>query len=353
MCCIFTCFGWMIDLVQRVWTFAMSCCISSAICCVMMTSSLSGIALGYNYSLAEYIDLKETNVSVYLKRGVFDDEIADDVSWRRSGNMPAPGQNQVTDGGPDIEETPVRSGRRLDDSVFDSNDHNKFEGSLMKLTGKPLDAPITPTPFTPDLKMAEVQSGALNELDRMKALQGLMNMRKYNIDAASTTPSTTTTPEDSRRRFAALNPDPDIKQSAYPSTLIPQYPLPPIGDILSGRRFDPHDPRLFNMLNPARTAVPDRYFAQFRPYTKIETVGLYNEIYPVEKRTSPRPVPLNIRPIRPSTEASRRQEYSGPPVRIFTSKDAVKFKDDDDIKSGDETDRIGEKMRQELSRIIS
>lgn len=38
-----------------------------------------------------YIFITETNVSVYLKRGVFDDEIADDMEWRRSGHQPVAG----------------------------------------------------------------------------------------------------------------------------------------------------------------------------------------------------------------------------------------------------------------------
>lgn len=33
----------------------------------------------------------ETNVSVYLKRGIFDDEIADDMDWRRRGHQPVDG----------------------------------------------------------------------------------------------------------------------------------------------------------------------------------------------------------------------------------------------------------------------
>lgn len=33
----------------------------------------------------------ETNVSVYLKRGIFDDDIADDFSWRRAGHLPIAG----------------------------------------------------------------------------------------------------------------------------------------------------------------------------------------------------------------------------------------------------------------------
>lgn len=35
--------------------------------------------------------IPETNVSVYIKRGVFDDEFADDIDWRRSGHMPVGG----------------------------------------------------------------------------------------------------------------------------------------------------------------------------------------------------------------------------------------------------------------------
>ncbi|XP_052753193.1 uncharacterized protein LOC128201166 [Galleria mellonella] len=159
MCCIFTCCGWVIDLVQRLWTFTMSCCISSAVCCVIVTASLSGVALGYNYSLAEYIDLKETNVSVYLKRGVFDDEVVDDMDWRRSGHMPMAGhigESNLRNGAPEDEETTLRSGRRLDDSVFESDEQNKYEGSLMKLTAKAPDPSTKAEGYTADPMMAEV-----------------------------------------------------------------------------------------------------------------------------------------------------------------------------------------------------
>lgn len=37
----------------------------------------------------------------------------------------------------------AKSGRRMDDNIFQSDDQNRFEGSLMKLTAKPLDPGIT------------------------------------------------------------------------------------------------------------------------------------------------------------------------------------------------------------------
>ncbi|XP_028041330.1 uncharacterized protein LOC114251315 [Bombyx mandarina] len=191
MCCIFTCCGWMIDLFQRLWTFTMSCCISSAVGCAFLTASVSGIALGYNYSLAEYIDLKETNVSVYIKRGVFDDEIADDMEWRRSGHMPIAGhirEDNLMTGSPE-EENPQasKSGRRLDDSIFESDDQNKFEGSLMRLTAKAPAFSTTTKPATSDLEMAEIMSKyQLGSVDQLKAIQGLINMRKSG-DARDTT----------------------------------------------------------------------------------------------------------------------------------------------------------------------
>lgn len=41
------------------------------------------------------------------------------------------------------ESTTLRSGRRLDDSIYESNDRNNFEGSLMRLTAKPIETSST------------------------------------------------------------------------------------------------------------------------------------------------------------------------------------------------------------------
>lgn len=63
----------------------------------------------------------------------------------------------VMTGAPE-EENPQasKSGRRLDDSIFESDDQNKFEGSLMRLTAKAPAFSTTTKPATSDLEMAEV-----------------------------------------------------------------------------------------------------------------------------------------------------------------------------------------------------
>ncbi|XP_041979477.1 uncharacterized protein LOC121733326 [Aricia agestis] len=231
MCCIFTCFGWMIDLFQRAWTFVMSCCIALSICCSLITASMAGIALGYNYSLAEYIDLKETNVSVYIKRGVFDDDISDDVEFRRAGHNSVAGhlrdENLMT-GAPEGEET-TRSGRRLEDSIYQSNDKNNFEDSLMKLTAKPLDAEPTKT-TTQDLPVGEIiQRFPSNSIEQLKAFQSAMNKRRMQTATA-------------------------ITQTPYTETRkVPNFPLgiDPYKDKPSRRFGGPGPP-----ISPLREAVP-------------------------------------------------------------------------------------------------
>lgn len=54
------------------------------------------------------------------------------------------------------EETTFRSGRRLDDSVFDGGDQYKYEGSLMKLTAKPPFERTSPHLITEDSEMGAV-----------------------------------------------------------------------------------------------------------------------------------------------------------------------------------------------------
>ncbi|VVC97540.1 unnamed protein product [Leptidea sinapis] len=184
MCCIFTCCGWMIDLIQRLWTFTMACCISSAVCCSLLTASLSGIALGYNYSLAEYIDLKETNVSIYLKRGIFDDEIADDIDWRRSGHKPVAGHIKEDNLMTEPEDQPLKPARRLDDSILESNDKNNFEGALLKLTAKPPDF-TTKSPTTPPIDLSQPTDSKEDRFEKLpiesEIGRRMMNQMPFDI----------------------------------------------------------------------------------------------------------------------------------------------------------------------------
>ncbi|KAJ2949219.1 hypothetical protein O0L34_g6167 [Tuta absoluta] len=195
MCCIFTCCGWMIDLVQRAWVFFMSCCISAAVCCAVITASMSGVALGYNYSLAEYMELKETNVSVYLKRGVFDDEVVDEMDWRRGGGgLPAAARRsmeQTSIEPSSVPDFPFGHRRSNDEGMFATTqlnepndlygydpDHHRFEGSLMKLTAKPTSIVAGKDPGVADGELAKVMTAyPPNSQEQLKAIQGLMNRR--------------------------------------------------------------------------------------------------------------------------------------------------------------------------------
>ncbi|CAG9786848.1 unnamed protein product [Diatraea saccharalis] len=138
--------------------------------------------MGYNYSLAEYIDSKETNVSVFLKRGVFDDELGDDQGFRRAGHLPVSGlikDSDLVTSDPEDLAMAERSGRRLDDSVLHSNDKSNFEGSLMKLTAKAPAATEPPPTYKDDEEIVEyVKKFSTDSLDQLKAIQSLMNMRK-------------------------------------------------------------------------------------------------------------------------------------------------------------------------------
>ncbi|XP_059052104.1 uncharacterized protein LOC131846738 [Achroia grisella] len=303
MCCIFTCCGWMIDLLQRLWTFTMSCCISSAVCCVIITASLSGVALGYNYSLAEYIDLKETNVSVYLKRGVFDDEIADDMDWRRSGHMPVAGhigEANLRTGAPEDEEATLPSGRRLDDSVFQSDEQNRYEGSLMKLTARAPDPSTTTDGFTEDPMMAEIiEKYPKGSLDQIKAIHSLMNMRKFNNPQHTTVKYLTTTTNNYDERFAAPYGPGFLEGAPHPNPIAGQR-----------RLMDGPDALHHMNINPARFAVPDQnigsrsnwYYPKVSkklPFDYYDLHVNYNTKYqypaPFTFRTGPK------RPTRPST----------------------------------------------------
>ncbi|XP_063826081.1 uncharacterized protein LOC135075592 [Ostrinia nubilalis] len=327
MCCIFTCCGWMIDLIQRLWTFTMSCCISSAVCCALVTASMSGIALGYNYSLAEYIDLKETNVSVYLKRGVFDDEIADDMDWRRSGqHMPVQGhlkESNLATGGPEgPEEMPLRSGRRLDDSLLISDDQHKFEGSLMRLTAKPPAAkyPISsasPEPVTSDAQMAEILSKyPMGSLEQMKALQALFNMRRSGSGI---------------QRHTVLPPT--LASEGYELDGRRAMPVVPQSSMLPIDRY-PIINEAYKHFNPARFAVPDETIRNpsnwFLPKNEIpdtyrRTMDLLDyELMPSSKITRPQPFRMSTeiqRPTKPKPPAPTRTPVK--PQDILGNQDIV------------------------------
>ncbi|XP_072948832.1 uncharacterized protein [Epargyreus clarus] len=306
MCCIFTCCGWMIDLVQRLWTFTMACCISSAVCCALVTASMSGIALGYNYSLAEYIDLKETNVSVYLKRGIFDDEIGDDMDWRRSGHQPVAGhigEANLRTGAPEDESSSIRSGRRLDDSIYESEDRNKFEGSLMKLTAKAPAPSPTPSETTLDVEEA-VSQYPLESVDRMKAIQSVINMRKS---------------ADSRLRISKEGPM--TTQAFVDQRYLPHAPINP-KDIAPGRRFMPVAPAAFNTPgDSARMAVPAEPINEpakwFMPKVRPElfTTSKFGDYD--ARPNYPAPVTIRQGPVRPTRPKPRpRPTFTEPPTTI-------------------------------------
>ncbi|CAB3261629.1 unnamed protein product [Arctia plantaginis] len=294
MCCIFTCFGWMIDLIQRFWTFLMSCCICSAVCCLLVISAMAGIALGYNYSLAEYIDLKESNVSIFLKRGIFDDEIAD-MQLRRANDEQNQGRlnarrSGAGDKGPD-EETTVRSGRRLDDSVFDGGDQYKYEGSLMKLTAKPPFERTTPHLITEDSEMgAAISSYTKDTLDSLKAIQSVVDARRAYAETI---------------RGPTYSPVP-----TYPFNEVERasHVVPTDQQLLAFRRMQ-GDNNVSPTMNPARLAVPDRSIGEdinwMGPLRQKSYERKFKEfgIEP-EHLTFPSPITYNAGPVRPTPTTS-------------------------------------------------
>lgn len=180
MCCMFTYCEWILDLVQRFWTFIMSFCISSAICCMLITASMSGVVLGYNYSLAEYMDLKETNV--LMKRGIFDNEIGDN-NFKRLGDLPVPEQlkekEEKVRTKPSHESTSLRSRHRLDDSILETADQHQYKGDVMRLKINPTHS-STSLLITDAAVMANIKTiYAKDLLDSLKAIKGDSVRNKY------------------------------------------------------------------------------------------------------------------------------------------------------------------------------
>ncbi|XP_022814049.1 uncharacterized protein LOC111347894 [Spodoptera litura] len=311
MCCIFTCCGWMVDLIQRLWVFMMSCCISTAVGCVMVTSSMSGIALGYNYSLAEYIELKETNVSIYLKRGIFDDEVGDDMEWRRSGHHSRKGhlsdENLRTGAPVDDETTSIRSGRRLDDSVFEADDQHKFEGSLMKLTAKPVHLETPKPRVTEDFEMSDIDKKyPQGSIDHLKAIQSLI---------------------DSRRRMAAGGPTLTPLATYRSNDFLPYLPgnnnplEPGNPDAQIRRRMEQGGDNWRSKVNPARLAVPDESIGSRDNWVIPKNPFLFNREqvpdYFVLSPTYPSAITVAPHLLRPTT--SKKLEGEGAIVFVTRS----------------------------------
>ncbi|XP_072948779.1 uncharacterized protein [Epargyreus clarus] len=73
MCYVCNCFSWALDLVQRTITFCLGCCTVCVICLGLVITVMAGIAYGYNYSFAEYINFSKSDVTIYMRRGQFHD----------------------------------------------------------------------------------------------------------------------------------------------------------------------------------------------------------------------------------------------------------------------------------------
>ncbi|KAI8436950.1 hypothetical protein MSG28_010372 [Choristoneura fumiferana] len=292
MCCLFTIFGWLVDSIQRVWVFIMSCCVSSAICCLILTACTSGIALGYNYSLAEYIDLKVRSDSA------------------------------------DNSAQPIKSARRLDDSIVESDSQNRFENSLLKLTAKPPRIPpTTTTAYKEAAKMEELISNfPPGSLDQMKAMQAVVNARKAGL-----LPDV--------KRYQEINKNP-LTTDQYDKKI--QF----MNDLLSGRKFHIDRNDIVMPSNPIRDAVPRMDLSGWPKgaipkYTKNMNFFDSNDADyefghpPSFPPRPPTPVPS---PIRPSTSPAmqtpkRTDERIGPamsrtPPNRETPKAVKAFKED-------------------------
>ncbi|XP_063624834.1 uncharacterized protein LOC134796590 [Cydia splendana] len=240
MCCIFTWMAWCFDASHRVVVFIMACLISSSVCCLLLTASLAGVAMGYNYSLAEYIDLKETNISVYIKRGVYDDEISDDFDWRRAG-AGEPSISLRDNTGQKITpgyqgDQPLADGRRqLGNSVLGSEEQRHYEGSLMRLTSTaagqaerrfdPPAPPYTTSPTTTPnivdglLEFADDLPGGSKE--RLRVIQAAARQHEIRkIELA-----TATIPEDPLDRVKAVEANAHIHNARRtdPTTTTDKY----------------------------------------------------------------------------------------------------------------------------------
>lgn len=197
--------------------------------------------MGYNYSLAEYIDLKETNISVYIKRGVYDDEIADDFDWRRSGGaepsiaLKDAGGQRISPGVQQGEQPLAAGRRRSDNSIFESEAQNKYEGSLMRLTSPPAgDAvrrfeppapPYTTSPSTTlnkvDALLQVADSLPGGSVERLKAIQAAAR----HHEARKIELATAKIPEDPLDRVKAIEANAQIHNArrSDPTTTTDKY----------------------------------------------------------------------------------------------------------------------------------
>ncbi|KAJ2949218.1 hypothetical protein O0L34_g6166 [Tuta absoluta] len=69
MCCIFSCFAWALDIVQRAVTLVLACLMACFICIAVFAAMAAGAAYGYNYFMAEYLTFARDNTTLYLGGG--------------------------------------------------------------------------------------------------------------------------------------------------------------------------------------------------------------------------------------------------------------------------------------------
>ncbi|CAH2232772.1 jg1251 [Pararge aegeria aegeria] len=142
-------------------------------------------------------------------------------------------------GGPN-DPTSLRSGRRLEDSIYESNHKHNFEGSLMRFTASPLDQ-ITPpsATTTPVVHKDEIvkpfESGSL---DQPEAIQSAINMRKAAAAGRRTTKRSEEDPNYIRRHFG------NLLSSGHAMKYIPPFEVSP-------QNASPYN------INPLRKAVSD------------------------------------------------------------------------------------------------
>uniref|UniRef100_A0A2H1W429 SFRICE_011684 n=1 Tax=Spodoptera frugiperda TaxID=7108 RepID=A0A2H1W429_SPOFR len=90
MCYIFSCFAWGIDFVQRLVSFFLSCLLAIAICFGLTVAIVTGIAYGYNYSMAEWLTFTRNDITVYMRRGAFSKFIKPQLNPAGNPNPPGP-----------------------------------------------------------------------------------------------------------------------------------------------------------------------------------------------------------------------------------------------------------------------
>ncbi|XP_068633547.1 uncharacterized protein [Battus philenor] len=135
MCYLCNCLAWSMDVMQRAITFCITSILMFIICLGFSICIIAGIAYGYNYSLAEFITFTRSDVSVYMRRGQWNDR-KDLAEFGPLSRRVSDEDDSFSNISTDYQDTMVSAGDKkpLSETLVKSQDTRKYAERLSKFS---------------------------------------------------------------------------------------------------------------------------------------------------------------------------------------------------------------------------